>query len=210
MRKFFFFVIPIVAVGVAYFLYARVFSTQITLTDVFVPNVSFKYKNVPQAGISVVFINQDTGSSYVAASRMSVSGETTVMIPTGVPQGVYSIRIQNNQTLKKLAESGTFIVGPGAKPIVKIDKNTLISSTHHPILSGIAQNISDISILVEDSSQRRYFGGEVDVFPANGGAWSITLTEMSLPNGMYVVRVFNSRDDSQGALANETLVVSAE
>ena len=199
-----------VALGVIiYFVYVIFFAVNITVINVAVPNISFKYSNLPTKDISVVFFNKDTGNWYMDRQR-SGSGEATTMVSPGMPQGNYSLQVINTQTTKKLAESESFTVGAGAKPIITIDQASLSTSIRNPIISGTAQNIYDISILVEDASLRRYFGGEADVSPENGGVWSIKLTESDLPNGVYTVKVFNSRDGSQGVLASGTLVVSVK
>lgn len=193
--------------GVGYFAYTTFFIPHVVVINVAMPNVSYKYSNLP-SDTSVVFFNNDTGNWYADGHRIG-SGSVTVMVPPGMPNGTYSMQLIDSKTGKKMTNNReSFVVGLGAPPAATIDQSSLNTSTHNPIISGVAQNVYDVAILVEDANFRRYFGSEADVSPENGGKWAIVVE--NIPNGTYSVKVFNSRGTGEDVLARGTLTVSAD
>ncbi len=202
MKKYYILICVVGVVGVAFFAYISLFLQRVTVLNVNMPSISYRYENL-SANHSIVFVNEATGNWYMDRN-LSGSGEITTMIPAGTPHGTYVLSILDTQAGKFSAKSESFTYASDEKPIVTIDQNSLKSSSRNPVISGTAQNISDIAILVEDKSSQRYFGGEVDL---NGSTWMVTLNETELPKGEYTVQIFNSRDDSQGVLATGKLLV---
>lgn len=193
--------------GIGYFAYTIFFVPRVAIANVAMPNVSYKYSNLP-ADTAVVFFNNDTGNWYTSGNRNG-SGEVTVMIPPGTPNGTYTMQAIDTKTGKKLTSNKeSFVVGPGAEPTATIDQSSLNASTRNPVISGTAQNVYDVAILVEGADFRKYFGSEADVSPERGGRWAITAS--NVPNGTYSVKVFNSRDSEQEVLASGTLTVLAK
>ncbi len=203
MKKYYILLSIVVIGAVSYFAYVSLFLQRVTVVNVDMQNISYKYANLSEND-SVVFL-KETSSDWYMHRKLSGTGEAEGMFPPGMPFGTYHLSVLNTQTGKHSAKSKSFVYDSVGKPIVTIDGNSLIASSRHPVISGSAKNISDIAILVEDKSSRRYFGGEVDL---NGSIWSVTLSEAELPKGEYTVKIFNSRDDSQGVLASGKLVVN--